>query len=401
MRAAWLLLLTALAACGPRGNEGDTQSEATESRTVLAAVKTISPQVGELRSSRSVAVVLEPVRRSEVAAGAAGRVVGVVVKEGSRVQAGQAVIELDGEPARLQLRQAEASLGQARVNLERATRSAQESLAGLRLQLSSARTNAEIAQKRLVEGRQLLTAGAIAAVELRSLEAAVAQTQAGQQNAQDALARAERAQQEELALLRLQIEQATVGLQNANRAVRESVVRAPYAGVVVDVYLSEGEFAGAGVRSFALADTSTLLARFRLPPEEASLLQVGSTLQLLSGGSTYPAELLRSAGLPGVDRLVELTASVSGSQLPPGLSANLRYSLKLATGFLLPSGALQNIDGQSKVFLAQDGQAKAVVVEVRAQSGDQAAVGGLSRQSQVIFPVPPGLEDGDAIEVIP
>lgn len=230
MRAAWLLLLTALAACGPRGNEGDTQSEATESRTVLAAVKTISPQVGELRSSRSVAVVLEPVRRSEVAAGAAGRVVGVVVKEGSRVQAGQAVIELDGEPARLQLRQAEASLGQARVNLERATRSAQESLAGLRLQLSSARTNAEIAQKRLVEGRQLLTAGAIAAVELRSLEAAVAQTQAGQQNAQDALARAERAQQEELALLRLQIEQATVGLQNANRAVRESVVRAPYAG---------------------------------------------------------------------------------------------------------------------------------------------------------------------------
>ncbi|MER3445217.1 MAG: efflux transporter periplasmic adaptor subunit, partial [Meiothermus sp.] len=253
----------------------------------------------------------------------------------------------------------------------------------------------------------------IAALELSGLEAARAQAQAAFDNAQENLSRARRANQEDLALLRIQLEQAQVQVQQARKALGETVIRAPYAGVVAEVLVNPGEFVAAGSRAFRLADTRRLEARFRIPPSEAARLPVGSGLNLDYQGKTYYARLVRTAQVPGNDRLVEAVAQVAAS-LTPGATANLRYNLELAQGVLLPSGAL--LPGERPaVMLAEEGtipcqdgqspctrgQARTAAVRVLGDNGTTVAVDGVPAGARVIYPVPPSLREGDRVEVIP
>ncbi|RDI95808.1 efflux RND transporter periplasmic adaptor subunit [Meiothermus sp. QL-1] len=390
-----LALLAFLAGCGPRRPAQETSAP----RENNVRVRVVEAQVGRLSISRTTGATLAPIRESQVGATASGKVLAVLVREGSRVGAGQVVLRLDPVNAQTALTNAELALEQARINLARAERSTAASLAPLQASLESALANLRAAERRYQEGQQLYQAGALAQVELVGLEAAYNQAKAAADNARENLARAQRASQEDLALLRLQVRQAENQLAQARRALSDTEVRAPFAGVVAEVFVNPGEFVAAGQRVFRLADTSRLEASFRLPPEEAAALPIGTTLSLGYGGQTYPARVSRSSKVPGTDRLVELTAEVEGS-LPPGASAQVRYNLNLAEGVLLPAGALRTEGRSTFVFVVQEDRAVRTPVRVLGDSGAQVAVEGVERGARVIFPVPTSLSDGDRVEVV-
>ncbi len=400
-RTGYLLLLglaaLLLAGCGPRRTGQSENPTAPEARSIR--VRVVTPQSGPLNTSRTTGAVLSPARESQVGASAPGKVLEVLVQEGRPVAQGQVVLRLDPANAQIALRSAQLALEQAQVNLARAERATAGSLAPLQASLESALVNLQVAQQRYTEGQQLFRAGAIAQVELASLEAAYNQAKAAADNARENLARTQRASSEDLALLRLQVQQAQNQLAQAQRALRDTEVRAPFSGVVAEVYVNPGEFVATGQRVFRLADPSRLEASFRLPPEDAAALPLGSRITLLYGGQSYPATLTRSAKVPGTDRLVELTARV-GASLPPGASAQVRYTLTLAQGTLLPSGALRTEGRTTFVYVVQEGQAQRVAVRVLADTGTQAAVEGLPAGAQVIFPVPASLNSGDSVEVV-
>jgi len=392
------LLLLALAACGPRSNTSNPQETKTAEVTRVTKVRTITAKSGVLRSNRTAGVILSPAKESQVGATAAGKIVQVLVEAGSRVSAGQVVVRIDAANAQTVLKNAELGLQQARVNLERASRSNEGSLAPLKAALDSAQANLEVAQRRYQEGQQLFKAGAIAQVELTSLEAAYNQARAGADNAKESLDRAGRAGSEDLALLQLQIQQAQSQLDQARRSLTDTQVKAPFAGVVAEIYVNPGEFVGSGTRVFRLADTSKLEAKFRIPPSEAAKLPIGTGMNLDYGGKTYFARLARTTQVPGNDRLVEAVAVVS-APLTPGATANLRYSLQLAQGILIPSGAL--LAGERpQVMTLQGGKARAADIQILGDNGSQLALSGIPTQTQVVFPVPANLRQGDAIEVI-
>ncbi|GIW24886.1 efflux RND transporter periplasmic adaptor subunit [Meiothermus sp.] len=397
----WLgLLALVLGGCGPRRPAQNETSapvaEAAATRSVK--VRVIEAQNGTLTTTRTTGATLTPARESQVGATASGKVLEVRVTEGSGVAQGQVVLRLDPVNAQTALRNAELALEQARVNLERAQRSTSGSLAPLQASLESALANLQVAERRYREGKQLFAAGAISQVELTGLEAAYNQAKAAADNARENLARAQRASSEDLALLRLQVQQAQNQLAQARRAVADTEVRAPFAGVVAEIFVNPGEFVSAGQRAFRLADTSQLEATFRLPPEEAAVLPLGSRVDLIYGGQTYPATLTKSSKIPGTDRLVELTARPQGA-LPPGASAQLRYTLTLAQGRLLPAGALRTEGRSTFVFVVQEGKAVRTPVRVLGDTGTRVAVEGLGNQP-VVFPVPSSLSDGDAVEVV-
>ncbi len=106
--------------------------------------------------------------------------------------------------------------------------------------------------------------GALAPLDLKALEAQYRQAQGAYENAKEALARLERA--EEVRLLELQVEAARLQVRQAERNLKESVVRAPFAGEVVEVYAKEGEFLGTGSRAFRLATTESSWPRSTCPP---------------------------------------------------------------------------------------------------------------------------------------
>ena len=393
-----ILLGLALVACGPRPAAQNKVQETKEVAPRVTKVRTTTAQSGTLSFNRTAGVTLSPVRESQVAATASGKVLQVLVEEGSRVVAGQAVVRLDPVNAQTSVKNAELALQQAKVNLDKASRSSEGSIAPLKAALDSALANLQVAERRYTEGKQLFQAGAIAQVELTGLEAAYNQAQAGADNARESLDRAQRAGSEDLALLRLQIQQAESQLAQARRGLGDTQVKAPFAGVVAEVYVNPGEFVGAGSRAFRLADTSRLEAKFRIPPSEAAKLPIGTSMNLDYAGRTYFAKLTRTSQIPGTDRLVEAIATVS-APLTPGASANLRYNLTLAQGVLVPSGAV--LAGEkSQVFVVQGDKAKAVEVQTLGDNGSRAALSGIPAGAQVVFPVPASLRSGDTIEVI-
>lgn len=398
----WLWLGVAvllLAGCGPRraaNSESPTSAEEAVARSVK--VRVVQPVRGALNTVRTTGAILSPARESQVGATASGKVLEVAVSEGSQVAQGQVVLRLDPANAQIALRNAELALQQAQVNLERAQRSTAGSLAPLQASLESAQANLQVAERRYREGQQLFQAGAIAQVELTGLEAAYNQAKAAFDNARENLARAQRASSEDLALLRLQVQQAQNQLSQARRAVADTEVKAPFAGVVAEIFVNPGEFVSVGQRVFRLADTSRLEASFRLPPEEAASLPMSRKVELIYGGRSYPATLIKSSEVPGTDRLVELTARVEGA-LPPGASGQVRYTLTLAQGVLLPAGALRTEGRSTYVFVVQEGKVVRTPVRVLGDTGTQVAVDGLGSQP-VVFPVPSSLSDGDAVEVV-
>ncbi len=391
MRRSLLLLPLLLAACAPK----EAQEGAKTQAEPRFQVRTLVVQAGTLEREVRYAATLGPERQSRVAAGVAGRVQWTL-DPGRNVAPGEVVVQLDPEPFRQSLDQARLALKQAQANLERTETQLRESQKALKAQLEAAQLQLEAAQRRLEEGQRLLALGALAPLDLKALEAQYEGARATYENAREALARVQR--EDELRLLRLQVEAAQVQVAQAERALREASIRAPFGGEVVEVYVRPGEFIGAGSPAFLLG-TESLVAKLLLPPEEAARIPLDARFTLRQNGLEAPARLLRRTELPGQSRLVEVVLRPE-APLAPG-PAEARYRLPLAQGVILPLSALATEGGETWVFLAREGRAQKARVRLLAQEGERAAVEGIEPGEKVIAPIPTGLRDGDPIEEAP
>ncbi|WP_038046067.1 efflux RND transporter periplasmic adaptor subunit [Thermus caliditerrae] len=393
MRRLLLLLPLLLFACAPKKAEAPAQ----EAQAPLALqVRVVEAKRGILEREVRASASLQAERDSLVAAGAAGRVL-KTLPAGTPVRAGEGVVYLDPAPFQEALEAARLNLRQAEANLERARNQLLGNRAALQAQLEAAKVQLEAAKRRYEEGQALLQAGALAPLDLKALEAQLRQAQSAYENAREALSRLERA--EDLRLLELQVEGARLQVRQAERNLKESVVRAPFAGEVVEVFVKEGEFLGTGSRAFRLATTDRLLAKVYLPPEKASALGPETPFTLRQNGQEVAARLLRKSELPGQNRLVEVVLEPQGALLPG--PAEARYRERVAEGVRLPAGAVRIQESEAVVYRVEDGRAREVRVQLVAQEGTQAVVEGLPEGARVIYPVPEGLKDGDPVEVLP
>ncbi|WP_022798006.1 efflux RND transporter periplasmic adaptor subunit [Thermus islandicus] len=392
MRRALFLLPLLLFACAPKRAEAPSP-KAPESLRVQ--VRTVEARWGVLEREAKASATLQAEKDSLVAAGVPGRVVRTL-SPGARVGPGEGVVFLDPAPFEEALAQARLGLRQAEANLVRARNQLLGSRKTLEAQLQAAEAQLQAAERRYQEGRALLEAGALAPLELKGLEAQYRQAQSAYESAKEALARLERA--EDVRLLELQVEAARLQVRQAERNLKESVVRAPFAGEVVEVFVKEGEFLGTGSRAFRLATTDRLLAKAYLPPEEAARLTRKTPFLLRQSGREVGAALLRKADLPGQNRLVEVVLRPEGP-LTPG-PAEVRFRERVAEGVLLPAGAVATEDGQGVVYAVSGGKARRIPVRLLAQEGDRSVVEGLKPGTPVIYPLPEGLRDGDPVEVV-
>jgi multidrug efflux pump subunit AcrA (membrane-fusion protein) len=391
MKKLLFLLPLALLACAPKEAETPTPKE----EPLRVQVRTVEAKRGALERTARVSGNLQAEQDSLVAAGAAGRVLRTL-PPGSRVKAGEGVVFLDPAPFQEALAQARLSLSQAEANLERARNQLAGNRAALEAQVQAAKAQLEAAERRYQEGKTLLEAGALAPLDLKALEAQYQQARGAYANAKEALARLERA--EDVRLLELQVEATRLQVRQAERNLKETTIRAPFAGEVVEVYVKEGEFVGVGNRAFRLATTDRLLAKFYLPPEEASRLTQETPFLLRQNGREVRASLLRKTDLPGQNRLVEVVLKPE-SPLTPG-PAEVRYRERVAEGLLLPSGAVRAEEGQAVVFVVEGERARRTPVRLLAQEGGVAAVEGLEEGALVVHPIPEGLREGDPVEVV-
>jgi multidrug resistance efflux pump len=221
-----------------------------------------------------------------------GRVARVLVDEGSRVVAGEALLEL--EPFDLSERRAEQA---ARVRALEAR--ASELVAGPRSQeIEAARARRDAAQAALSlaeldEARtRSLVEGSIRSREaLDRSQAVLEAARADLRAAEEALALLEEGTRKEtLAAAAAELEAARAALRALDRALDELVVRAPTVAVVEACELEPGDLVAPNAPVIALRDASELRVRAYVPQDRLSFT-VGAPVEV--GVDAHPGRRFR------------------------------------------------------------------------------------------------------------
>ena len=286
----------------------------------------------------------------------------LAVREGDRVDAGAALVQLDVTDVQLAFKRADAELAQARADREVLRMNGAED----RAVLAHQERLAETAEAKAAWHRELFAQGSIAR---QTLNAA--------QNEADAQAMAliqQRAQvasfDHRLARAEASVARAEATLAEAGVNLARATISAPFPGRVTRILVAPGELVSPGAVVVEIYDDTRLEIRVPVPnlhlPEVEDALAAGERLAAVAdfgdgAGTGYLERLVGAVekGRSGVDGLVRLADDVNPPDL--GRAVELRMTLRpVADVVALP---VQAVYGQRRVFLIEEGLLVGVEIE--------------------------------------
>lgn len=284
-------------------------------------------------------------QRSEVTADTQGKVLNVMVERGSRVKAGDPVVQLDTQNAALGAREAQANL-------------------------ANARAQRELAEQECVRTKQLFGQGAITRSEYDR-----------------------------------QITQCTSALQSVSAAeartalvvksVRDGVVRAPFAGVVAEKSVSPGEYVSPGRALFTLVEDDPLRIELSVPEAEVSAVKLDQLVELKAVAQPdklHRAKVTRIGAEIGRTRSLIVEATLDpGSGLVPGMFAEAHLTIGEVARPVVPKDAVVKRGKIQHAFVVVDGEVRDQIVQT-AESGAPDTIA-------IVSGIPSGVKKGDKVVV--
>lgn len=332
----------------------------------------------------------------ELAAQATARVKRVLVREADRVTEGQALVELDAEEARAQLAQARAALVEAEARMVQLARVgapvASEQLRQAEATLAQARNEFE-------RVKALTDKGFFSSSRLDEAERSLKSAQAGETAAR-AQAEAQRVGGAEHALAQARLEQARAALALAQARLANLVIKAPLAGQITVREVEPGDVAQAGRRLLAMvADGET---RIHAQVDEKNLRHLAAGQQASAAADAFPgqpfaAELYYVA--PAVDATrgtveVRLRVPQPPAFLRPDMTASVEMlAARKDSALILPAEFVRDSDGRPWVLAVRDGRALRVPVVLGVRGlGEVEVAEGLAAGERVIVATSPVAE---------
>ncbi|MDO5319794.1 MAG: efflux RND transporter periplasmic adaptor subunit [bacterium] len=172
-----------------------------------------------------------------------------------------------------------------------------------------------------------------------------------------------------LEAVRAQLAQAEAAERSAGKNLADSVVRAPFAGVVTRKHKNAGDYVAPGVPVFAMDDPSVCELCVSLAAVHYPKVEVGKTgLSLLDGGGTN--RLVVSYKAPRVDpqtRTFEVRCVLPPSHLSqpiPGMIRDARVEFSAGEAQAVPEASVGMRGGRSVVFAVRGGKVVSIPVEI-------------------------------------
>ena len=334
-------------------------------------------------------------RYADIGSNAMGRLVGLAVKEGDRVKAGQVLAQIDRVQAASAAAAANASLGA----LEADARGAQNQARAAEADLASARARALESQKALGRAKDLRASGLIPQSELDTATANAEATEAQVASAIAALARVEQARESaERRVLQGRAEQT-----RARDLLEKTEITAPIDGVVTRLDVEEGEMVVVGVQNqpgtllMTVSDQSANNAEVKVGEADVLRLKTDNpaTVSLeAAGGRTFPgrvveigASALPQVGTQAAAREFRVKVRLSGdtSALRPGLTCDAEILVAEKTNVLtVPLQAVVQRGDATGVFVVQNDVATFTPVTSGIIGGLSIEVGGLAEGATIV-----------------
>jgi membrane fusion protein (multidrug efflux system) len=328
------------AACGA---EAEKSSETAASSAVqIGSENVVSVTSGTVVVGPIISGELKPEREANVRAEVGGSMLEVAVLEAQAVRQG-------------------AMLGRIETRtLEDTKQSAQSAVRSAENQLSVSRREAERTEK-------LVSAGALAARDLDVVRNTV--------SAADA-----------------QLADAKARLANAERALGDTVIRAPFTGIVSKRSVNAGDVVSPGTELFTIIVPSSMSLEASVPSEDLQALRIGATVEFTVRGYDKPFQGRIERIAPQADattRQVPIYVSIpnEGGRLVAGLFAEGRVVNQSVSGLVVPSNAVNTTDTSMPwVLRVTDGKTERVAVTL-----------GLRDPRSERVNVASGLKEGDVL----
>lgn len=340
-----VLLFASLCACkGGGGGEGEAQAKSgKENKPEAIPVEVASAARRPIAASYTGTAPLEPRGESQVVAKTSGVALNVLVEEGQQVRAGQPLVRLDPDRARLAVAQTEAQVHKLENNYRRSTQ--------------------------LVK-QQMVSANDVDQIKY------------------------------DLENMRAQHRMATLELSY-------TTVLAPISGVIASRSIKDGNFVQINTPIFRIVDTSQLEATLNVPERELVTLKSGQPAVLAVDalpGKTFTGKVDRVSPVvdsgSGTFRVV--LAFTGGGVLQPGMFGRIKIDYDQRTDALVvPRSALLDDENDPAVFAIRNGKAARVPVKLGYTDGAWAEIRtGLKQGDKVVTAGKVALREGSEVQVI-
>lgn len=310
-----------------------------------------------LRSGPAISGTLSADREARLRAEMSGAVLATMVEQGERVNEGTVLGRIDDASVRDAALSARSAVAQATMAAEQATREWQRA-------------------------KTLVAAGAIAERDVESADRANLGAQA-------------------------QLADAKARLSSAEKMLRNTIIKAPFAGVVAERAVSPGDIVSPGSPMFTVIDPKSLRVAASVPASALEDVRVGSPVVFTVNGSDRVLEgrVLRVS--PVVDpqtKQVLLLASVPASAggLVAGLFVEGRVASQKRVGVLLPENAIDQTGIAPTVMRLKGGKVEKVDVQLGVRDDALAALEvttGIASGDTVLLGAARGISVGTMITV--
>ena len=196
--------------------------------------------------------------------------------------------------------------------------------------------------------------------------------------------------------------EASLGILDVTLA--KAVIRAPFDGTLGLRKVSAGAWVTPATLLITIADTSELKIDFRVPERHADAVRPGATFSVHLDGQAQalPGQVLATESAIDVDSRSLLVRGVIKSEgaVVPGSFARVDLPLVLTDAILIPSIAvIPSVEGRG-VFVARDGKAHLIPIEVGARTPERVQVtSGIKVGDQVITSNLLRLQNGTSIRL--
>jgi membrane fusion protein (multidrug efflux system) len=343
--------LIAFAAAGCKKPETTTKqvdADVPVSVSLIAVQDVKAPRVVTLSGT------LTGAEEAQVAAGAAGKVIATYVERGSVVRKGTVLARLDSRAVSAQAAQAEADAENTKIQARQA-------------KLDCDRTE------------QMFQKGAISKADY---DRAHTQCESSKWTVSAAEARK------------------TLTAE----ALRDTEIRAPFSGMVVERAVTAGEYVRPDSRVATLVDTGSLRVEITVPEADVSQVRQGMEIDFrVSGSDKLYHGKIRYVG-PSVrrqsrDAIVEAVFANEKKELRPGMFVTARLALGEQTLPAVPAKAVRADGSLRHVFVAAGGRLEDRLVQAGEPVGGQVPiVSGIKSGEQVVAELTPDVRDGAKVK---
>jgi RND family efflux transporter MFP subunit len=303
---------------------------------------------------------------------------------GDQVRAGQVLAILDSRDADVRIRQAEAAQEEARS----AALEAEQGYA-------SAKANLELAETTFARMKDLFDKTSISRQEFDEATARLKVARAALE-----MASARRAQ------VGAKIRQAEQESEGVAILRGYSTLTAPFAGVITEKTVEPGNLAVPGAPLMTLERGGSYRLEANVEESMTRQVRLGQTVEVSIDALDRHVNGRVSEIVPAVDPTARTSLVKIDIPSMPGLRTGLFGRARFAAGskkmLTTPVSALGERGQVQWLMVASDGVAHSRIVTTGERRGERVEVlSGLADGERIIAPVPPGLTDGDRIEVKP